>query len=290
MLKYSSPAKVNLVLEILERRPDGYHELKSIVQTIGLYDTLYFEPAADVSLDCTQPMLNTPDNLVLRAARLLKEYSGYSGGAKIHLEKHIPWGAGLGGGSSNAATTLLALSRLWGLNLSTSEVTALAAKLGSDVPFFIHGGTALVEGRGERVTPLRLLKPLWLVLLVPPFTGIPGKTRRLYSLIRPDHYTKGEFVSRALESLQKHGEIAPSLMFNIFDSLALHAFPEIEHYWRALKEEAGPVNVHLAGSGPTLFTATEGRHQAERLATRLSEKGFEAFGTPTVPAPEPQAP
>lgn len=284
MLKYFSPAKVNLVLEVLGKRPDGYHELKSIVQTIDLCDTLRFEPADEVSFECTEPALNTPDNLVVRAAGLLKEVSGYGGGAKIRLEKHIPWGAGLGGGSSNAAVTLLALNELWGLGFSTTDLLSLAARLGSDVPFFIHGGTALVEGRGEKVTPLPPPKPLWLVLLVPPFTGIMEKTGRLYSLLESQHCTKGEFVSRALESLRKNGEIAPSLMFNVFDSVAFKAFPGLEPYWNALKE-AGAQSVHLAGSGPAIFTVVENQRRAEGTAAVLDKMGFKAFAIPTKPAP-----
>ncbi len=288
MLKYPSPAKVNLVLEVLGKRPDGYHELKSIAQTIDLCDILCFELADEVSFQCTEPSLNTPDNLVVRAARLLKEYSGYSGGVKIILEKRVPWGAGLGGGSSNAATTLLVLNRLWELGLSTPDILSVAAKLGSDVPLFVYGGTVLAEGRGEKVTSLPTLKPLWLVLLVPPFSGMSEKTTHLYSLLEPPHYTRGESVSRALESLQKMGEIAPSLMFNVFDAVAFKAFPGLEHYWNVFRD-AGAENVHLAGSGPALFAAVKDHSQAERLAIALNKKGFKAFVTLTKPAPTPHS-
>ncbi len=285
MLKYFSPAKINPVLEVLGKRPDDYHELKSIVQAIDLCDILYFEPADEIFFECTAPALNTPDNLVVRVARLLKEHSSYGGGAKIRLEKRVPWGAGLGGGSSNAAITLLALNNLWDLELSAPDLLSLAAKLGSDVPFFIHGGTALVEGRGEKVTPLPPLKPLWLALVVPPFTGMPEKTARLYSLLEPQHYTKGEFISRALESLQKKGEIAPSLMFNAFDIVALKAFPGLELYWNAL-QEVGAESVHLAGSGPVLFTVVEDQRRAEDMATALNKRGLKAFAAQTKSAPQ----
>lgn len=285
MLKYYSPAKVNLVLEVLGKRPDGYHELRSIVQTIDLCDILYLEAADEVSFECTEPILNKPDNLVVAAAELLKENSGYGGGAKIRLEKHVPWGAGLGGGSSNAATTLLALNELWGLKLSVADLTSLAAGLGSDVPFFIRGGTALVEGRGERVTPLPALKPLWLVVVVPPHFGMPEKTRHLYSLLRPEHYTTGEAVSRALQILNAKGEIPPSLMYNTFDTVAFQAFPGLEHYWRTFHQAAAG-HIHLAGSGPALFAVVKDHSRAEGLAASLAERGLKAFATQTKPAPQ----
>jgi len=283
MLEYTSPAKVNLVLEVLGKRPDGYHELKSIVQTIDLCDTLYFELAEEVSFQCTEPALNTSQNLVVRAANLLKQTTGYGGGAKVLLEKRIPWGAGLGGGSSNAAITLIALNRLWGLNLSHSELAGLATRLGSDVPFFIYGSTALVEGRGEKVTPLDALPTIWLVLLIPPFTGMPDKTRRLFSLLKPEHYTSGEFVSKALESQRKQGGIAPSLMFNTFDKIAFETFPSLEYYWNAF-QEVGATYIHLVGSGPCLFSAADNRSHAEAIATSLTKKGLKAFVTSTKPA------
>ncbi|GAI27125.1 unnamed protein product, partial [marine sediment metagenome] len=175
MLTGLAPAKINLVLEVLGKRDDGYHEIRSLVQTISLYDVLSFELAEGISLDCTEPSLQSPDNLAIQAARLLREVSGSEKGVKIGLEKRIPWGAGLGGGSSDAAAVLLALNKLWGLDLTTSGLVGLGAKLGSDVPFFIYKGTALVEGRGERVTPLSASLPGWFVLLLPPLPQMPGK-------------------------------------------------------------------------------------------------------------------
>src|SRR4030042_493313 len=154
MLNYLAPAKINLVLEVLGKRDDGYHEIRSLVQTIGLCDVISFELADVISLECSEPTLQTSDNLVIQAAELLRKVSGCQTGVKIKLEKRIPWGAGLGGGSSDAASTLLALKKLWKLELDTSDLIELAARLGSDVALFIHGGAALTEGRGEKVTPL----------------------------------------------------------------------------------------------------------------------------------------
>src|SRR4030042_1811668 len=223
MLNYPAPAKINLVLEVLGKRDDGYHEIRSLVQTISLCDVISFKPADVISLECSEPSLQTSDNLVVQAAELLREVSGCHKGARIKLEKRIPWGAGLGGGSSDGATTLLALNKLWKLRLKTSDLMELAARLGSDVAFFIHGGAALIEGRGEKVTPLAVSVPRWFVLPIPPLPKIPGKTQQLYSRLDARHFTGGQFVYRAFRMWSQDRQIAPSLLFNVFDKVAFDA-------------------------------------------------------------------
>lgn len=148
MLTVYAPAKVNLVLEVLGKDND-YHLISSIVQATDLCDVLNFELDKEISFDCDQPSLKR-DNLVTRAVNLLKESTKCDLGARIELRKSIPWGMGLGGGSSDAAATLLALNELWGLRLPLAKLIRLAFELGSDVPFFIHKGTALVEGKGRK--------------------------------------------------------------------------------------------------------------------------------------------
>ena len=157
-------AKINLTLEILGKRADGYHEVRTVMQTVGLADRLEVSAAADLSFTCSDPALATPDNLVYRAARLLQADYGARAGAALRLEKRIPVAAGMGGGSSDAAATIVALNRLWNLQLSPTEQRRLAAALGSDVPFFLTGGTALATGRGERITPLPPLPQYWIAL------------------------------------------------------------------------------------------------------------------------------
>jgi 4-diphosphocytidyl-2-C-methyl-D-erythritol kinase len=176
MLTVYAPAKINIVLEVLGKHND-YHRISSIVQSIDLCDVLDFQPDEEVRFECDEPGLKR-DNLVTRAATLLKASTKCGLGARIELRKHIPWGVGLGGGSSDAAAVLLALNELWGLELPLSELVYLASKLGSDVPFFIHKGTALVEGKGEKVTPLPSLPSTCFVLLVPPLPKISDKTRK----------------------------------------------------------------------------------------------------------------
>jgi 4-diphosphocytidyl-2-C-methyl-D-erythritol kinase len=284
MLTCVAPAKINLVLEVLGKRADGYHEIRSLVQTINLCDVLSFELADKTSFECTEPSLQTSDNLVVQAAELLRKISGYEKGAKIKLEKRIPWGAGLGGGSSDAATSLSALNRLWKLKLTTSDLVEQAARLGSDVPFFIHGGIALIEGRGERVTPLAASVPGWFVLLMPPLPKMPGKTQQLYSRLNARHFTGGQFVYRAFRAWSQDRQIAPPLLFNVFDKVAFDAFPGLEDYRKSF-EEIGAKDVHLVGSGPALFAPADDEFEAEKICSQFCQQGLEAYSVSTVVPP-----
>jgi 4-diphosphocytidyl-2-C-methyl-D-erythritol kinase len=281
MLKYRAPAKINLVLEVLGKRDDGYHKIRSLVQTISLCDVITFAPADEISLECSEPALQNSDNLVVKAAELLKKVSGCSSGVRIKLEKRIPWGAGLGGGSSDAAATLLALNRLWELKLKTSELVEIAARLGSDVPFFIHGGAALIEGRGEKVTPLETAEPMWFVLLVPPLPRMPNKTQQLYSRLDSSHFTDGRFVDRALKSWSKDKQIATSQYYNVFDSVAFDAFPRLKDYWKRFAD-AGAADIHLAGSGPALFAPADSESKAKQIHRRLRQQKLESYAVSAI--------
>ncbi|MGA8848339.1 MAG: 4-(cytidine 5'-diphospho)-2-C-methyl-D-erythritol kinase [Dehalococcoidia bacterium] len=274
MLTVYAPAKINLVLEVLGKDND-YHRISSIVQAIDLCDVLNFQPDETLSFECDELSLKR-DNLVTRAAALLKESTKCSRGARMELRKHIPWDMGLGGGSSDAAATLLALNELWGLGLPLSELVRLASKLGSDVPFFIHKGTALVEGRGEKVTSLPSLPTTHFVLLVPPLPKVPDKTKQMYSNLRAAYFTEGQFVRAALSSLRQGKTIDHSLMFNVFEKVAFDFFSGLDKYRKALKE-AGAPGVYLAGSGPCLFTFFSGEKKAGELFSRLKKQELECY-------------
>ena len=280
MLTVYAPAKINLVLEVLGKHND-YHRISSIVQSIDLCDVLDFQRDKGICFECDEPSLKR-DNLVTRAATLLKESTNCSLGARIELRKHIPWGVGLGGGSSDAAATLLALNELWGLGLTLSKLVRLAFKLGSDVPFFIHKGTALVEGSGEKVTPLPSLFSTCFVLLVPPLLKISGKTRQMYDRLDATYYTEGRFIQQALFYLKQGKAIDHSLMFNVFEKVAFDLFPGLEKYRRTL-EEAGAPEVYLAGSGPCLFTFFSGEDNANELCSRLGKQGLECYLASSFP-------
>ena len=274
MLTVYAPAKVNLVLEVLGKDND-YHRVSSIVQSIGLCDVLDYQLDEAIRFECNEPSLKR-DNLVTRAAILLKESTKCSLGARIELRKHIPWGVRLGGGSSDAAATLLALNELWGLGFSLSELVRLAFKLGSDVPFFIHKGTALVEVKGEKVTPVPSLPSSSFVLLVPPSPKVPGKTKQMYSNLRVADFTEGQFVQAALSCLKQGKRIDPDLMFNAFERVAFDFFPGLDKYRKTLKE-AGAPRVYVAGSGPGLFSLFADAKEAGEVFSRLKKQGLECY-------------
>jgi 4-diphosphocytidyl-2-C-methyl-D-erythritol kinase len=280
MLTVYAPAKINLVLEVLSKDGD-YHRISSIIQSIDLCDVLNFQLDQEICLECDEPILKS-DNLVTRAATLLKQSTKCSLGARIELRKHIPWGVGLGGGSSDAAATLLALNELWGLGLPPSELVRLASKLGSDVPFFIHKGTALVEGKGEKVTPLPSQPSTCFVLLVPPIPKIPDKTKQMYDNLHAAYYTDGQFVQAALTSLKREKTIDHSLMFNVFEKVAFDFFAGL-HKYRKILEEAGAPGVYLAGSGPCLFTFFSGEEKARELFSRLKKQSLECYLATSFP-------
>jgi 4-diphosphocytidyl-2-C-methyl-D-erythritol kinase len=271
-----APAKINLTLEVLHRRPDGFHEIRSVIQTINLCDSLRFRSSRKLRFSCDDPDLIPEESLVSRAAALLQQASGFSKGATIEINKRIPLASGLGGDSSDAAAILRGLNKLWQLGLSLQELTELAPRLGSDVTFFFYGGTALVEGRGERVTSLPPLPQRWIVLVVPLVPRMPEKTRQLYASLKPSHYTDGRITEKLVNVLNEGREFKPSMLFNTFENVAFKFFPKLEVY----KEhfiKLGASHVHLAGSGPALFTMLEDKAQAEDLYTRCQQQGLECY-------------
>ena len=280
-LRLMAPAKINWTLEVLGRRPDGFHEVKTILQTIDLCDSLELEPAAELTLTATGEGLPPPqENLTMRAARLLQERTSYSGGARMRLTKAIPVAAGLGGGSSDAAAALRGLDRLWGLALPHERLVELAAEVGSDVPFFLYGGTALAEGRGERITPLPDAPRTAILVVVPPLS-MPHKTQRMYSLLGPEHYGDGAASDRFADALRQRRLFEESDLYDVFDSLAFRAFPEL-HACRQALMQAGASAVHLAGSGPALFVLLRDEEQRERLTRAAASAGARAFAATTI--------
>lgn len=267
-------AKVNLTLEVLGRREDGYHEIRSILQTISLADRLTFRRADGLHLDCTVTGLKGTSNLVMRAARLLQTATGCQQGARMELRKEIPIAAGLGGGSSDAAATLRGLNRLWGLDLPLERLSTLGAVLGSDVPFSLKGGTALARGRGESVVPLGSAPSAWLVLLVPPL-WLENKTARLYSLLDAECYTDGEATRRLSQELASN-RLPADLLCNAFERVMHAAFTGISRFTAALVD-AGARKVHLAGSGPTLYTVARDETDAREMARKLTGLRHRAF-------------
>ncbi len=273
-----APAKINLTLEVLAERPDGFHEIRSVVQVVSLCDRLCFRPGKDIEFSCDSPDWVAGQSLVPKAIGLLRETTGCTRGAVIEIEKRIPLLAGLGGDSSDAAAALLGLDRLWGLALLPTELASLASQMGSDVAFFLHGGTALVEGRGEVVTPLAPLPRMWVVLMVPPVPKLPGKTARLYASLRPNHCTDGRITEKFIGA---PGEFEPSMLFNTFENVAFDQFSGLRVYKEHLIKLGVP-NVHLAGSGPTLYTMLREVAEAQEIYQRLKDAGLECYLAETL--------
>jgi 4-diphosphocytidyl-2-C-methyl-D-erythritol kinase len=274
-----APAKLNLTLEVRGRRPDGYHDLASVFQAVSLRDELTARSSSRITLESDRADLAGDDNLVLRAARLVAAEAGPGTGASLVLRKRIPVGAGLGGGSADAAATLLALTRLWRLSLPEGLLSDLAARLGSDVPFFLGGPTALAGGRGEVLTSLRSPAGLPVVIARPAVERVPAdKTRRLYAALTPRDYRDGTATAAVAEALSRGDALDPALLVNSFESAAESVFPSISACRDAMLAR-GADWVRLCGSGPclyTLFAATE-EERATDLARRLQADGIEAY-------------
>ena len=275
MITMRAYAKINLTLEVLGRRGDGYHDIASILQTVSLHDTLTFEEADDITLDCDRRELVTPHNLVLRAANLLRDTAGVSRGTEINLSKKIPVAAGLGGGSSDAAATLLALNRLWGLELTREDLLPLAARIGSDVPFFLYGGTGRVFGRGERVQPLPSADLEWAVVLTPQI-DLPDKTAAMFSKIGSMSYTNGGLTRKLAARLSSKGDTPPQFLFNAFDDVAKETLPDLSMYWETF-HALGAREIHLCGAGPSLYAPVSTKHHATAIQLLLQHRhGWEA--------------
>jgi 4-diphosphocytidyl-2-C-methyl-D-erythritol kinase len=281
-------AKINLTLEVLGRRADGYHELASVMQTVALADTVALAPAPDGArtLECDVPELAGAANLALRAADALAALVTDGGGVALELRKEIPAQAGLGGGSSDAATVLLTLPVLWGAPISAEDLRALAARLGSDVPFFLTAGTALVCGRGESVEPLPDIASCWLVLLKPP-VSVP--TAAAFRALGPGDFRDGAATERLARSVRDGLPIVATELVNSFEASVERAYPEVAA-GRAALVAAGAEVVRLSGSGPTLYAPFDRLAAAAAVWRALRAAGHDVWLTRTVSRAEALGP
>lgn len=248
----SSFAKINLLLHILGKREDGFHELFTVFQAVSLHDSLTFEASDQITLTCNlRYMPRDQRNLVIKAAKVLQRQYGLTKGAAIHLEKRIPSPGGLGGGSSNAAVALIGLKRLWEIDISESNLRRIAADLGSDVPFFLYGGTALGIGRGEVIEPIGDID-LQFVLIVTPRERV--STREAFKRIEASTLTQEALESKlaVCRNKAKSFDLGHSALINDFEKSVFYAFPEIERVKMTLLE-LGAVNAAMSGSGASVF-------------------------------------
>lgn len=272
----SAPAKINLTLEVLDKRSDGFHEICSIIQSVDLCDTITLEKSHDISIDCDMPGWLAEKSLVSKAVALVREDSGLAAGVKLDINKRIPLMSGLGGDSSDAAAVLKGLDELWGLGLTNDKLKEYAGRLGSDVFFFLNGTTALVEGRGEIIRPLPPLPRMWVVLVVPDVTTTAGKTAAMYAALKSAHLTDGAVTRKFVNILQEGYPIDSSLLFNTFENIAFDDF-NIRRVYIEHLEKLGAPHVHLCGSGPALYTLYKDEKQAEDLYIRCNDQGVQAY-------------
>ncbi|GAF66524.1 4-diphosphocytidyl-2-C-methyl-D-erythritol kinase [Bacillus sp. TS-2] len=266
-----APAKINLTLDTLRKREDGYHEVEMIMTTVDLADRLDFTDREDgkIVIDVSEGFVpNDHRNLAYQAAELIKKHCQVKRGVSIYITKRIPVSAGLAGGSSDAAATLKGLNQLWSLGLSLDELAVLGEKIGSDVPFCIYGGTALATGRGERIEKISSPPSCWVILAKPP---IGVSTADIYNKLNinniqhPD--TKG--MKSAIE--QKDFKQICKLLHNTLESVTLDLYPEVRHIKEQM-EKFGVDGVLMSGSGPTVFGLVEKESRMHRVYNGL--KGF----------------
>lgn len=272
-------AKVNLGLEVLSRRPDGYHEIRTILQSIDLYDRLTFHPA-DSGVELVHDAPDVPQgerNLVTRAARVLAEELGRSEGVRIELEKSIPQGRGLGGGSSDAAMTLLALNELWGGRLTDADLCRLATRVGMDVPFFLLGGTALGVGRGEEVYALECQVEAPIVLILPDFAIATADAYRNLILTKKESSLK--LQAFALSYLGGRKEFLG--LVNDLECATKEYSPAIHEYKQNLLELGAVVSL-MSGSGSAVFGVFGDESVSRSAAESLATKGIRAIATRTL--------
>lgn len=265
-----APAKINFFLEIINKRPDGYHNIESIMHTVSLFDILEFNlnDSSEIEFTCTNKSLPLDSkNLVYKTAQNMRKKYGISHGAKIHLVKNIPSGAGLGGGSSDAAATIKALNKMWNINASKEELESFAKTIGADVPFFLTGGTAKVEGIGEIVTKIPCKNNFFFVIAKPDFSvstvyayskvKIPltneSKIHRITSVIRDKNFTP---------------KTAKDLLFNRFEEFVFAEYSEIKNIKQTL-ESFGCASL-MSGSGAAVFAMTSSQEESERIVRQLS--------------------
>ena len=314
-IKIEAHAKVNFTLEVLGLRPDGYHDLRSVVVPVSLADEVVLEPASEVTLALrslrsletleslktletleslktlrTLETLEAEDNLAVRAARLMQRESGRKDGVAITLEKRIPVGAGLGGGSADAAAVLNGLNDMWGLGIPRPELVKLGAEIGSDVPALVLGGPVLMEGRGERVAPLFTLhsslstlhSSLFTFHLVLANPGVFCSTPEIFKAFEAPLRNRPEILYNMRVAVQSGDSVAVArALQNDLAATATRLHPEIGAARRRL-EDAGCLGVSMSGSGATVFGIARDAADASRIARELAAEGLWSVAVESV--------
>lgn len=271
-IKLKALGKINLGLDVLGRRPNGYHDVRMVMQTVYLYDQILLEKTDKEGISLKTNLFYLPvneNNLAYRAAKMLIDEFAIKEGVHISLEKHIPVAAGMAGGSSNAAAVLYGMNRLFQLGLTDQELMERGVKLGADVPYCIMRGTVLAEGIGEELTPLPAMPKCHVLLAKPP---ISVSTQKVYEKLDAQEVTKHPDIDGILLGLQT-GDLRriTSSMGNVLENVTITEYPQIERIKDVMKEE-GALNAMMSGSGPTVFGIYDDKILARRAAARIREE------------------
>ena len=280
MLERRAPAKINLGLHVVRKRPDGYHDIETVMHRIDWADRITAEPAADLAMTCSDPDLPADgDNLCMHAAQRLRAAFDVEAGARLHLDKQVPYGAGLGSGSSDAAATLRLLDALWELDAPADALHAIASAIGSDVPFFLNGPAALATGRGEQVVPLRgqhsapYAMPFSVVVVVP---DVHIATPDAYGMITPSADERPDLLL-----LVRSNDLArwQQELVNDFETPILNAYPTVEAAKQLLADQ-GAGYASLSGSGSAVYGAFEDAATAREAARAARALGHRVHVDP----------
>lgn len=271
-IKLKALGKINLGLDVLGRRPNGYHDVRMVMQTVYLYDQILLEKTDKEGISLETNLFYLPvneNNLAYRAAKMLIDEFAIKEGVHISLEKHIPVAAGMAGGSSNAAAVLYGMNRLFQLGLTDQELMDRGVQLGADVPYCIMRGTVLAEGIGEKLTPLPAMPKCHVLLAKPP---ISVSTHKVYEKLDAQKVTKHPDIDGILLGLQT-GDLKKitSSMGNVLENVTITEYPQIERIKDVMKEE-GALNAMMSGSGPTVFGIYDDKMLARRAAARIREE------------------
>lgn len=271
-IKLKALGKINLGLDVLGRRPNGYHDVRMVMQTVYLYDQILLEKKKESGISLETNLFYLPvndNNLAYRAAKMLMDEFEIQGGVHISLEKHIPVAAGMAGGSSNAAAVLYGMNRLYKLGLTDQELMERGVKLGADVPYCIMRGTVLAEGIGEELTPLPAMPKCHVLLAKPP---ISVSTQMVYEKLDAQEVTEHPDIDGIISGLEK-GDLhkITSSMGNVLENVTITEYPEIERIKDVMKEE-GALNAMMSGSGPTVFGIYDDKSRARRAAERIRKE------------------
>lgn len=271
-IKLKALGKINLGLDVLGRRPNGYHDVRMVMQTVYLYDQILLEKTDKEGISLETNLFYLPvneNNLAYRAAKMLIDEFAIKEGVHISLEKHIPVAAGMAGGSSNAAAVLYGMNRLFQLGLTDQELMDRSVQLGADVPYCIMRGTVLAEGIGEKLTPLPAMPECHVLLAKPP---ISVSTQKVYEKLDAQEVTKHPDIDGILLGLQTGDlEKITSSMGNVLENVTITEYPQIERIKDVMKEE-GALNAMMSGSGPTVFGIYDDKMLARRAAARIREE------------------